>query len=81
MKEEVRKKIEVIMGDMKCPKNFKCAESGFEDLCKAKDVGLDSYLKCLESNPSNCNFALSYGYKHFCQCPLRVYLAKKLNKP
>jgi hypothetical protein len=81
MKEEVRKKIEVIMGDMQCPKNFKCAESGFEDLCKAKDVGLDSYLKCLESNPSNCNFALSYGYKHFCQCPLRVYLAKKLNKP
>ena len=80
MKEEVRKKIEVIMGDMQCPKNFKCAESGFEDLCKAKDVGLDSYLKCLESNPSNCNFALSYGYKHFCQCPLRVFLAKKLNK-
>ena len=80
MEEEVSKKIEVIMGDMQCPKNFKCAESGFEDLCKAKDIGLDSYLKCLESNPSNCNFALSYGYKHFCQCPLRVFLAKKLNK-
>ncbi|MEE8553065.1 MAG: hypothetical protein V3S72_07170, partial [Desulfobacterales bacterium] len=62
-------------------KNFKCAESGFEDLCKAKDVGLDSYLKCLESNPSICNFALSFGYKHFCQCPLRVFLAKKLSKP
>ena len=81
MEKDYKKEIEGIIGEMTCPKNFKCAESGFEDLCKAKDVGLDSYLKCLESNPSNCNFAFSYGYKHFCQCPLRVFLAKKLNKP
>ncbi len=80
MKEEHRKKIKEIMGEMQCPKNFNCAESGFEVICKAKDLGLESYLKCLEPNPKDYKFALPYGYNHFCQCPLRVYLAKKLKK-
>ena len=80
MKEEDKKKIEEIMQGIKCEKNFKCADSGFEILCKAKDFGLDSYLECLESNPQDCKFALPFGYGYFCQCPLRVYLSKKLRK-
>ncbi len=80
MKEEDRKKIEEIMAGMQCPKDFQCAESGFERLCKAKDYGLESYLECLEENPYNCPFSLSFGYDHFCKCPLRVYLSKELNK-
>ena len=42
MKEEDREKIEEIIGRLSCPKNFKCAASGFEDLCKAKDIGIDT---------------------------------------
>ena len=80
MKDEDRKKIEEIMGGMKCSKNFKCAESGFEHLCRAKDLGLESYLDCLEKKPGECPFALSFGHGFLCQCPLRVYLAKKLKK-
>lgn len=80
MKDEDRKKIEEIMAGMQCSMNFKCAESGFKHLCSAKDMGLKSYLYCLEENPSACPFALSFGYTHYCECPLRVYLAKKLNK-
>ena len=80
MKEEDRKQIEEIMAGMQCPKDFQCAKSGFEHLCKARDFGLDHYLECLEENPRICPFALPFGYGHFCQCPLRVYLSKKLKK-
>ncbi len=78
MKNEDRKRIEEIMAGMKCPKNFKCAKGGFEHLCKATDIGLENYLDCLEEKPASCSFAMAYGLRHFCQCPLRVYLAKKL---
>jgi len=80
MKEEDRKKIDEIMAGMQCPRKFKCAENGFDQLCKAVDFGLDKYLDCLEDNPAACSFALSFGNGHLCQCPLRVFLAKKLKK-
>jgi hypothetical protein len=80
MRDDHLKQITQIMGDMHCPKKFRCAESGFEDLCKAKDGGLENYLDCLEKNSSSCLFALSFGYGHFCQCPLRIYLCKKMQK-
>ena len=63
---------------MECPKGFKCAKSGFDKLCRAKDIGLENYLECLEENPDDCPFALSFGYSYMCDCPLRVYLEKKL---
>jgi hypothetical protein len=81
MNDKDRKKIEEIMGAMQCPKNFKCAESGFEEhLCRATDFGAEKYLDCLEENPSACLFALPFRYGHMCQCPLRVYLCKYLKK-
>ena len=79
MKEEERKRINDIMGQMQCPKDFSCASSGFANLCKARDFGLDNYLECLEVNPLECTFALPFGDIHLCQCPLRVHLSKKLN--
>ncbi|MCK4943489.1 MAG: hypothetical protein KAS65_07925 [Candidatus Aminicenantes bacterium] len=80
MKDENRKKIKEIIAGMQCPKNFKCAEKGFELLCRAKDFGLENYLECLEEKLWACSFALSFGSGYLCQCPLRVYLAKKLKK-
>ena len=80
MTEEDKKIIEEIMAGMNCPKNFSCAESGFEILCKARDFGLDSYLECLETDPQSCSFVIPFGNAYFCQCPLRVYLGKKLKK-
>ena len=55
--EDIRQKIEEILGQMKCPKRFKCAENGLDQLCQARDVGLDKYLECLEDNPTQCKFA------------------------
>jgi hypothetical protein len=80
MEKDVTKKIKEIIGELNCPKNFKCTKQGFKHLCKGKNVGLDHYLECLEENTVNCTFRVPYGKSHYCRCPLRVYLAKKLGK-
>jgi hypothetical protein len=81
MKEEDRKKIEEIIEGMHCSKNFNCVENGFEGLCKAKECGLENYLECLEYNLiCPCLFMLKVDRIVFCQCPLRVYIAKKFKK-
>jgi hypothetical protein len=42
---------------------------------------LDAYIICLEKNPTQCNFfAVIFGDKHLCQCPVRVYIAKAMRK-
>ena len=38
--EELEKGIAQIIGDLKCPKDFRCYRSGFENLCKASNIGL-----------------------------------------
>ncbi len=80
MEPEHRKKIEEIIGAMSCPKDFKCCESDLANVCKAKDIGIESFLECLEEDPRCCKFALSFGDAYLCQCPLRIYIAKKLKK-
>lgn len=80
MNEEVRRKITELIGEMHCPDDFKCAEQGFEELCMVKDIGMDSFLVCLEANPSACKFALAFGHSYYCRCPLRVYISKTLKK-
>jgi hypothetical protein len=42
MEESTKKKLEEIIDQMKCPKNFICYKSGLKNLCKAEDVGMQS---------------------------------------
>ncbi len=37
--------------------------------CRRKDLGLDSYLLCLENNPEKCIHSLPFGNDYFCKCP------------
>ena len=79
MEQEHKKQVEEILNGLKCSKDFVCYTSGLKRLCKAEDIGLDSFLVCLEEDPNDCKFfAVVFGDKHFCHCPLRVYIAKKL---
>ena len=83
MKDEDRKKIQEIIDGIQCAKNFKCAEGGFENLCKAKDFGDKDTLHCLEETSLPCPFAVLYdhGFQiRFCRCPVRIYLTKHLGK-
>jgi hypothetical protein len=80
MKQEHKLELEQIIGGLQCPKDFKCYKMGFENLCKAKDVGLESHLVCLEEHSFECKFSVAFGRSYFCHCPLRVFLTKKLKK-
>jgi hypothetical protein len=80
MEQDYNKEIEKIVGCFECPKDFQCYKSGLEVLCEAHDIGLDTYLKCLEKDPRSCQFSVPFGDGYFCECPLRVYICKKLGK-
>ena len=41
--EQTDKQIKEIIGHLKCPKNFKCYKSGFDVLCKVKDIGMELF--------------------------------------
>jgi hypothetical protein len=75
------KQIERIIGQIKCPKGFECYKSGFENLCKAEDIGLNNFLLCLEERAlAQCLFSVSLGGRTYCECPVRVYICKRYNK-
>jgi hypothetical protein len=78
--EEQRKKIEELASGLNCSKDFICYKSGLEKLCKARDFGMEEYIDCLEETPEKCEFSLSFGTGHLCTCPVRIYIAKNLEK-
>jgi len=80
MEQDHDKELQEMIGSFTCPKDFKCYKSGFEKLCKAQEVGLETFLECLEEDPYECPFSLSFGDMFLCECPLRVYITKKLKK-
>lgn len=81
MDEEQKQRVQEIVDGMQCPRAFRCCRDNFANVCKAKDIGgIEAFLECLEENPQDCKFSVSFGFSHFCQCPLRVYIAKKLKK-
>ena len=80
MKESTKRELEELMGQIKCPKDFVCYRSGLKELCNAEDIGMKSYLKCLEERPQDCVFSMGYAESHYCTCPLRLLIAKKEGK-
>jgi hypothetical protein len=76
----IQEHIEEMIGGLQCPKEFSCYTSGFKNLCKVRDIGLESFVACLMNDPLACKFSLQFGGVCFCQCKLRVYIAKKLRK-
>lgn len=78
--EKHKSRIEELINEKKCPKDFECYRSGFENLCKAKDIGLKGVVECLEEDPHKCKFSICFGYSWFCSCAIRVYAAKELGK-
>ena len=37
--------LEDIIGGLQCPINFKCYKSKYKDICKAKDIESELYVK------------------------------------
>ncbi len=79
MDDAQRKEIEELIRGMKCPKDFICYTSGLDVLCKAKAVGSD-LMECLEESAEACSFSVVSDDKHFCRCPVRLWIATILGK-
>ena len=80
MENDIQEHIKEMIDGLQCPKEFSCYTSGFKNLGKARDIGLESFVACLVNDPLACKFSLQFGGVFFCQCKLRVYIAKKLRK-
>ena len=80
VKNEHKQRIEQIINTMECRKDFECYKSEFENLSKVRDLGIEGFIECLEKTPQVCNFSIPFGNTHFCKCPLRIYVAKNLNR-
>jgi hypothetical protein len=80
IQQNIQEDVEEIIDGLKCPKDFSCYTSNFKSLCRAKDVGLESFIVCMASDSAECKFSIQFGGLIFCQCPLRVYIAKNLHK-
>ena len=72
--------IDQLIGTFECPKNYGCYKSKFEELCEAVIFGDGVMIECIDNNASNCQLSSPFGEGYFCSCPLRAYIAKKLNK-
>jgi len=72
--------IERIMDSMKCSRGFICYKSGFEDLCKVKNVGEGRIIECSPENQGPCTYRFTFTGKIFCKCPLRHYIARNLRR-
>jgi len=75
-----QEQIEEIISAMPCPKNFKCYKSQLNTISEIKDIGTKTLFKCSEGNPQCCQSSFPFGHEHFCKCPLRIFMAKKLKK-
>jgi hypothetical protein len=78
MKKEMLEQIEDIICRMKCSKDFVCYRSGFRGLCMAEDIGLESFVACMSKESQHCEFAINFGGRFFCKCPLRICISKNL---
>ena len=81
MNDRIRRELAEISSAIECSRNFACVKNGFEDVCEARDIGLEHNLICLDKQAcQECGFGHSVGIAHFCRCPVRVYAAKTLGK-
>lgn len=80
MEDNHLKKIAEIKAGMQCSKGFVCENSGFEQLCKAVDLGIESFLDCRDENRVGCPFVIAFGNGFLCECPLRLYIGKNLKR-
>jgi hypothetical protein len=78
MKQAHMMVIERAIKGLKLPPNFKWHTPGMGFTCKAEDVGLGSFVKCLENENGACPFSMPYADSNYCKCFARIYMAREL---
>jgi hypothetical protein len=78
-KEEDIKHLEGVLPRSRLLEGCKYYKFGVGFTCKAKDVGLDAYVECLQRDSFLCSFSLSYAHKYYCTSRSRVFMARELH--
>jgi hypothetical protein len=78
--EKHKTEIENIISGMECPKDFKCYKWASKSLCKIRILGNGKAVECLEANSRFCHWSFGFGMGHFCNCPLRKFIARNFNR-
>ncbi len=73
-------KLNELIKQTNCHKHYRCQKNNFQASCKARDIGLDTFVECNDAGAAFCKFSLFLGNGYFCTCPVRVYLAKYVEK-
>jgi len=77
MKRDIQKQIDKFLEKQGYPEDCEYYKAGEGIRCKAKDIGLESYVVCLKQNPLQCKYALFFGDVYFCTCSIRITIAKE----
>lgn len=80
MLESHQNKIKEIIGQIRCPKGFRCIAPDTDRLCPAMDIGMETYLQCLDKKQKDCPFSAHFASAVYCKCPLRIYLKKNFHE-
>ena len=63
-----------------CLNGHECIRSHFKDLTEVELAAEGEVLFCLGPHTRPCGHSLPFGRCLICLCPVRKYIAKKLNK-
>ena len=80
MQSNSQNKAEKITGDINCLSDCHCHKVGVGVLCKAEDIGLETFLVCLEKNSRECDFSIGFGNLFFCSSPVRISVTKEFKE-
>jgi hypothetical protein len=58
--EELGTKIEEIIEVRDLKKDFRCCKDNFANVCKAKDIGINSFLECLDKRPAKVSLLFAF---------------------
>ena len=58
------------------PEGCKYHRQSIRSLCKAKDVGLETFVECLEEDAEECPYSMLLAGVHYCKHSLRIHIAK-----
>ena len=80
LSQEHREKIDQMMWEVRCRKDYECCKSGFTKLCPVSIIGPHKLIECLADDATNCGASVSLGKGTFCRCPVRRYIAENFDK-
>jgi hypothetical protein len=81
LEQKHKQKIEELMEELECPRDFVCYKQHPEHILKAQVYSDHMFgLPCSQKGDLYREFLFSYGHSRYCQCPTVFHIAKKLNE-